>query len=60
MRSWCCKIYFGLQVLLAREEGLDLAEFALITALVSVAGVAGLGSIAVKVVTMLNSLQTAW
>jgi len=60
MRSLCCKIYFGLQDLLAREEGLDLAEFALITALVSVAGVAGLGAIANKVVGMLTSLQTAW
>jgi Flp pilus assembly pilin Flp len=60
MRSWCCKIYLGLQDLLIREEGLDLAEFALITALVSVAGMAMLSGIATQVVAMFNSLNSAW
>jgi Flp pilus assembly pilin Flp len=60
MRFLCCKIYFGLQVLLTREDGIDLAEFALITCLISVAGMAMLSGIAAKVVGMLTSLQTAW
>jgi Flp pilus assembly pilin Flp len=60
MRSWYWKTYLGLQDLLKREEGLDLAEFSLITALVSVAGIAMLGGIATKVVNMLTSLNTAY
>jgi Flp pilus assembly pilin Flp len=60
MRSWCWKIYLGLQDLLTREEGIDLAEFALITALISIGGMAMLGGIATKVVNMLSAMNTAY
>jgi Flp pilus assembly pilin Flp len=60
MRSCCWKIYLGLQDLLTREEGIDLAEFALITALISIGGMAMLGGIATKVVNMLSAMNTAY
>ena len=60
MRSWCWKIHFGLQDLLKRDDGIDLAEFALITALISVAGMALLSGIANKVVGMLTAMNTAY
>jgi Flp pilus assembly pilin Flp len=60
MRSRCWKIYFGLQSLLAREEGIDLAEFALITCLISIGGMAMLSGIASKVVNMLTAMNTAY
>jgi len=60
MRSWCWKIHFGLHDLLMREEGIDLAEFALITALISIGGMAMLGGIASKVVGMLTAMNTAY
>jgi len=60
MRSWGWKIYCGLQDLLTQEEGLDLAEFALVAALVSTAGVVALSWISTEVVGMLSSLNSAW
>jgi Flp pilus assembly pilin Flp len=49
-----------LQDLLTQEEGLDLAEFALVAALVSTAGVVALSWISTEVVGMLSSLNSAW
>jgi Flp pilus assembly pilin Flp len=60
MRSWCWKTYFGLLNLLEREEGIDLAEFALITCLISIGGMAMLSGIATKVVNMLTAMNTAY
>jgi Flp pilus assembly pilin Flp len=60
MRSWSWKLYFGLQDLLKREEAVDLAEFALITSLVSVGGISMLSGIATHVVNMLTAMNTAW
>jgi Flp pilus assembly pilin Flp len=60
MRSWYGKIYFGLQNLLTREDGIDLAEFALITCLISIGGMAMLSGIATKVVNMLTAMNTAY
>jgi Flp pilus assembly pilin Flp len=60
MRSWYWKRHLELQDLMTREEGIDLAEFALITALISVAGISLLGSISGQVVNMLSSVNSAW
>ena len=60
MRSWSWKMYFGLQDLLRQEDAVDLAEFALITSLISVAGISMLSGIASHVVNMLTAMNTAW
>ncbi len=46
MRLVAGKLYFALRNLIEREEGQDLVEYALIVALISLAAVAGMNSLA--------------
>lgn len=52
------KAYIRLQDLLTREEGQDLVEYALMTALLAFGWIAGLRSIASAVNTAFNGIST--
>ena len=49
MNEMMLKMYFKLQNLMAREEGQDLVEYALVVALVAFAATAGMNSLAAKI-----------
>ena len=46
MKDTMLKLYIKMQNLLSREEGQDLVEYALVVALISVAAVAGMKTLA--------------
>ncbi len=46
MKHAAWRFYFAFRNLIAREEGQDLVEYALIVALISLAAVAGMNSLA--------------
>jgi pilus assembly protein Flp/PilA len=46
MKDTMLKLYIKMQDLLSREEGQDLVEYALVVALISVAAVAGMKTLA--------------
>ena len=52
-------MFLKMQSLLNREEGQDLVEYALVIALVSVAAVASLGTLAAKIVATFGAISTA-
>ncbi|MGD0938736.1 MAG: Flp family type IVb pilin [Terracidiphilus sp.] len=56
MQSWLWKIRFKLEDLFAREDGQDLVEYALVIALVSVAAVATLHTMANKITATFTSI----
>jgi pilus assembly protein Flp/PilA len=56
MRFFLSKVFFKLQSLTMREEGQDLVEYALIIALISVAAVTSLHTLANKVVAVFNGI----
>ena len=53
------KLGTKLERLIVREEGQDLVEYALVIALVSVAAVAGLHSLANKIIATFGAISTA-
>jgi pilus assembly protein Flp/PilA len=53
------KIHFKLEGLMKCEEGQDLVEYALVIALVSVAAVAGLHTLATKIVATFSSISSS-
>ena len=59
MNTMITKMYLKLQDLMNREEGQDLVEYALVIALVSVAAVAGLGTLANKIVLTFSSISAS-
>jgi pilus assembly protein Flp/PilA len=59
MNTMITKMYLKLQDLMNREEGQDLVEYALVIALVSVAAVAGLGTLATKIVATFASISSS-
>ena len=59
MNTMFLKMYLKCQDLMNREEGQDLVEYALVIALVSVAAVASLGTLANKIVATFNSISGA-
>jgi len=52
------KLVFGFKCLLAREDGQDLVEYALIIALMSTGATAGMRGFANLILTVLNGLTT--
>jgi pilus assembly protein Flp/PilA len=50
------KMYLKLQDLMNREEGQDLVEYALVLALISIAAVASLKTLANAVVNVFNNI----
>jgi pilus assembly protein Flp/PilA len=53
------KLHLKCQELMNREEGQDLVEYALVIALVSVAAVASLGTLANKIIAVFGAISTA-
>ncbi|MGD0938737.1 MAG: Flp family type IVb pilin [Terracidiphilus sp.] len=56
MNTMLTKLYIKFQDLMNREEGQDLVEYALVIALVSVAAVATLGTMANKITATFTSI----
>ena len=52
------KIYFALRNLIERQDGQDLVEYALIVALISLAAVAGMNSLAGDINTAFINIGT--
>ncbi len=59
MNTMFLKMYLKCQDLMNREEGQDLVEYALVIALVSVAAVASLGTLATKIIATFSAISTA-
>ena len=56
MNTMFLKMYLKLQNLMNREEGQDLVEYALVLALISVAAVASLSTLATKITSVFNGI----
>ena len=59
MNTMFLKMYLKCQDLMNREEGQDLVEYALVIALVSVAAVASLGTLANKITGTFASISNS-
>ena len=57
MNTMFLKMYLKVQDLMNREEGQDLVEYALVIALVSIAAVASLGTLAGKIVGVFTAIS---
>ena len=58
MNTMFLKMYLKCQDLMNREEGQDLVEYALVIALVSIAAVASLGSLATKITQVFATITS--
>jgi len=58
MNTMFLKMYLKCQDLMNREEGQDLVEYALVIALVSIAAVASLGTLATKIVAVFTTITS--
>ncbi len=56
MNTMFLKMYLKLQDLMNREEGQDLVEYALVIALISVAAIASLTTLATKITAVFNGI----
>ena len=56
MQDTMLKLYIKMKNLLSQDEGQDLVEYALVVALISVAAVAGLNSVAGAVQGVFNNI----
>jgi pilus assembly protein Flp/PilA len=57
MKDTMLKLYIKFQNLLSQDEGQDLVEYALVVALISVAAVAGLNSVATAIKSVFSSID---
>jgi len=58
MRFFVSTVFFKLQNLTMQEEGQDLVEYALVIALISVAAVASLHTLAIAITKVFNGIAT--
>jgi pilus assembly protein Flp/PilA len=58
MKDQLLKLSIGIQSLLAREEGQDLIEYALVVALIAFAATAGMTSLATDINTAFTKIGT--
>ena len=58
MNEMMLKMYIKLQTLMAREEGQDLVEYALVVALVAFGAVAGMKTLASEINTAFNTISS--
>jgi pilus assembly protein Flp/PilA len=58
MNEMMLKMYVKLQTLMAREEGQDLVEYALVVALVAFGAVAGMKTLASEINTAFNTISS--
>jgi pilus assembly protein Flp/PilA len=56
MNTMFLKMYLKLQGLMNREEGQDLVEYALVIALISVAAIASLKTLATSITAVFNGI----
>jgi pilus assembly protein Flp/PilA len=59
MNTMLLKLYVKYQDLMSREEGQDLIEYALVVGLISIAAVAGLGSAATAVNSVISKITSS-
>jgi pilus assembly protein Flp/PilA len=57
MNEMMLKMYIKLQNLMAREEGQDLVEYALVVALIAFGAVAGMKTLATGINTAFNTIS---
>jgi pilus assembly protein Flp/PilA len=58
MNEMMLKMYIKLQNLMAREEGQDLVEYALVVALIAFGAVAGMKQLATGINTAFNTISS--
>jgi pilus assembly protein Flp/PilA len=58
MNEMMLKMYIKLQNLIAREEGQDLVEYALVVALIAFGAVAGMKQLATGINTAFNTISS--
>ncbi|MDR3776757.1 MAG: Flp family type IVb pilin [Terracidiphilus sp.] len=56
MNDTMLKIYIKIQSLMAREEGQDLVEYALVVALIALGATAGMGALATNINTAFTTI----
>ena len=59
MNNLFLTIYVKLQTLMAREEGQDLVEYALLVALIALAAITGVSKVATAVNTVFTNISTS-
>jgi pilus assembly protein Flp/PilA len=59
MNNLFLTLYVKLQTLVAREEGQDLVEYALLVALIALAAITGVKSVATAVNTVFSNISTS-
>jgi pilus assembly protein Flp/PilA len=57
MNNLFLTLYVKLQSLMSREEGQDLVEYALLTALIALAAITGIGKVATAVNTVFSNIS---
>jgi pilus assembly protein Flp/PilA len=58
MNDTMLKLYIKLQNLMAREEGQDLVEYALVVAVIALGATAAMGTLAGNIVTAFGTIGT--
>ncbi len=59
MQTIALIIQLGMRSLIAREEGQDLVEYALLVSLIALAAIAGINPIATAITTAFNNVSTS-
>jgi len=59
MNNLFLTLYVKLQTLVAREEGQDLVEYALLVALIALAAITGVSKVATAVNTVFTNISTS-
>jgi pilus assembly protein Flp/PilA len=59
MNNLFLTVYVKLQTLMAREEGQDLVEYALLVALIALAAITGVSKVATAVNTVFTNISTS-
>ena len=58
MNTMLLKLYVKFQEIVAREDGQDLVEYALVVALIALAATAGMKNLAIGLSTAFNQIST--
>jgi len=58
MNSLLNKVYWNILPLLAREDGQDLVEYALVVALIAFGAVAGMGALSTEINVAFNTISS--
>ena len=58
MNDMILKMYAKMQLMMAREEGQDLVEYALVVALIAFGAVAGMSALSLQINTAFNKISS--